>query len=628
MKKITTLIFAMLITSIVGFSQQKALFLRHSTGYNVYKYGNVLSALSRYNRTSPIDISLTLREYPSTPWVFNYPYDYWKLWVGGSCNSSSNTQCLSYMVANYNMIIFKHCYGASHILADTGTPDPNSIRESLENYKAQYRDLRVLMDSYPNTKFMVWTLTPLHRLATTPEEAERTHEFVEWVKNDWLTEDNNQHQNIFIFDFYGLTAELDTANQAKYCLKYAYEMSHNTIDTFGTTHVNLLGNQIVGPYFSQAIIDAFNYIPPVDTVMVDSINITSGSTTITNDNGTLQLSVAVYPSNATNKTVTWTVDSVNTASISTSGLLTALNNGTVVVRAVSNDGSNKTDSLVVTITNQTSFVPVQTITVSGQGGATSISVFHGTLQMNANVLPTDATNKTISWSVNNQNIATITSSGLLTAVNNGTVTVTATANDGSNVLGTIAIMITNQTQVVLVQSINIFSANGSSTISTNGGTLQLGITILPTNATNKTYTGSINVSNVITVSMTTGVVRAIGNGEATITATANDGSGVSGTFTVTVTNQLAKNAIIFNSEPDVFEKNNLWPNPTNDLLYVSIDGYNTFKNIDIFDVNGKIVLSKNNVDQFIDVSMLNNGLYLLRATSETSVTTTKFLINK
>ena len=55
--------------------------------------------------------------------------------------------------------------------------------KSLENYKAQYRDLRAMMDSYSDTKFMVWTLAPLHRLDTDAQTAQRANEFVQWVKN-------------------------------------------------------------------------------------------------------------------------------------------------------------------------------------------------------------------------------------------------------------------------------------------------------------------------------------------------------------------------------------------------------------------------------------------------------------
>jgi uncharacterized protein (TIGR02145 family) len=97
------------------------------------------------------------------------------------------------------------------------------------------------------------------------------------------------------------------------------------------------------------------------------------------------------------------------------------------------------------------FVPIidiTTITVTGAGSATTISTDNGTLQMSAHIDPHDATNSVVTWSVfAGTGLATINGTGLLTAINNGTVTVRATANDGSNVYGELEITISNQTVV-------------------------------------------------------------------------------------------------------------------------------------------------------------------------------------
>ncbi|MDR6554864.1 Ig-like domain-containing protein [Paenibacillus qinlingensis] len=90
-------------------------------------------------------------------------------------------------------------------------------------------------------------------------------------------------------------------------------------------------------------------------------------------------------------------------------------------------------------------VPVTGITVTGAGGATTISTQGGTLQMNANVTPANASNNTVTWSVvGGTGSATISSSGLLTAVSNGTVTARATAQDGSGVTGSLTVTISGQ----------------------------------------------------------------------------------------------------------------------------------------------------------------------------------------
>jgi hypothetical protein len=113
------------------------------------------------------------------------------------------------------------------------------------------------MDSYPKTKFIVWTLAPLHRNATSPANALRARQFVDWVKNDWLKEDHQTHENIFVFDFFGLTAETQESptNGLTNCLKYDYEGDHNGSDS----HPNSLANRTVGSLFAQSIVDAINH---------------------------------------------------------------------------------------------------------------------------------------------------------------------------------------------------------------------------------------------------------------------------------------------------------------------------------------------------------------------------------
>jgi endonuclease I len=90
-------------------------------------------------------------------------------------------------------------------------------------------------------------------------------------------------------------------------------------------------------------------------------------------------------------------------------------------------------------------VHVTSITVRSENNLELISTPQGSLQMLADVLPANATNQNLQWSVENQSgTATITSTGLLAAQSNGTVLVKATATDGSGVFGTLEITISNQ----------------------------------------------------------------------------------------------------------------------------------------------------------------------------------------
>ena len=211
---------------------EKILFLRHSTGGNVYSEGQVLQWFANYNKANGTTFEISKRAFPTTPYPWNnYPYDYWNLWVNSACDSSNpNIECLDTLAANYDVIIFKHCFPGSNITTDTGSPDVSSSRKTTGNYKEQYRALRVLMDRYPDTTFILWTLAPLHRLATNSENAARAKLFVDWVKNNFLVEDGQLHENIAIFDFWGLAAEDNPSPVAGEVntLKYIYEKSHSS----------------------------------------------------------------------------------------------------------------------------------------------------------------------------------------------------------------------------------------------------------------------------------------------------------------------------------------------------------------------------------------------------------------
>jgi hypothetical protein len=128
-------------------------------------------------------------------------------------------------------------------------------------------------------------------------------------------------------------------------------------------------------------------------------------------------------------------------------LLTAVKNGIVTVTATSTDGGLVTDSIDITISNQP-VVLVTSIEIAAEGDATEITTQGGTLQMMATVLPANATDKGVTWSViPGTGDALIDSTGLLTAVKDGLVGIRATAIDGSGIFGGAVIEISNQTTV-------------------------------------------------------------------------------------------------------------------------------------------------------------------------------------
>jgi hypothetical protein len=244
------LILSLAVLPAVAAPDDNVIFLHHSTGAGVWSGGNVPGWFSNYNNTHATSYVVAERSYPNTPYPWdNYPYDYWNLWVNGACNSADpDIECMNTLAANHDIIIFKHCFPGADVVADNGSPNVGSSVQTLANYQLQYRALRTLMDSYPNTKFIVWTLAPLHRLATNAATAARAKQFVDWVNTTWLAEGGQTHPNIFVFNFWGLVAGGDNF------LRYEYEGSHTNTDS----HPNALANATVGPIFSQFIVDTAN----------------------------------------------------------------------------------------------------------------------------------------------------------------------------------------------------------------------------------------------------------------------------------------------------------------------------------------------------------------------------------
>ena len=358
---------------------------------------------------------------------------------------------------------------------------------------------------------------------------------------------------------------------------------------------------------------------PVQLVTGISVTGAGGSDTITNTGGTLQLSAGITPENASNKTVSWSVQNgTGEASISATGLLTAISDGTVTALATANDGSGVSGSLVVTISGQ--IVSVTGITVTGAGGVTTITSGGGTLQLSAAILPDNATNKTVTWSVQNgTGQASISPDGLLTAISDGTVIATATAIDGSDVSGSLSITIAQQP--VEIASIVVYGEDSKTSITTPGGTLQLYTTIFPDNATNKTVIWSAENGTGQASIGSSGLLTAITDGDMTARATATDGSGISGILIITIENQSIQTNIDINN-PDYL---NIAISKSE--LKIQMNENSKYQYISLYSMLGNLILNKKMVNDvsLFDVSSWPSGIYIIRLSGAETAETFKVI---
>ena len=157
---------------------------------------------------------------------------------------------------------------------------------------------------------------------------------------------------------------------------------------------------------------------------------------------------------------------------------------------------------------------------------TSLELTEGkTAQLTATVKPDNATNKNVTWTSNNTDVATVVG-GTVTAVAPGTATITVTTEDGSKT-ATCAVTVTAAPVPVTGVSLNKDSlALGV------GDSETLTATVAPANAANQNVTWASSDTSVATVDAA-GKVTAVGAGTATITVTTVDG-GKTAACTVTV----------------------------------------------------------------------------------------------
>lgn len=198
-----------------------------------------------------------------------------------------------------------------------------------------------------------------------------------------------------------------------------------TVDKYGVVKAISPGSTIIkatsedGGYTDTATIEVINYNNIIEE---KSIAFASSSYTV-GIGSTKSLIPIITPSNATFKSVRFESSNPSIATVDENGVVRGLKEGTVSITATTNRNRLKaTTTIIVKYINATS-VKVNTTNVNLGKNETFTLV--------ATVLPSDATNKKVSYSVSNSNIATIDANGIITGKNTGTATITITPSEGN-----------------------------------------------------------------------------------------------------------------------------------------------------------------------------------------------------
>ena len=224
--------------------------------------------------------------------------------------------------------------------------------------------------------------------------------------------------------------------------------------------------------------------------------------------GTLALSAAFTPANATIQALTWQSANEKVATVDENGVVTGISKGTASIRATARDGSGKYATFSVQVLQQPQSVSLnESSLVINVGSAKTLR---------ATVLPEKTDNKKVVWSSSDTTIATVNQSGRINPVSPGRCTITAACQDFPQLSASCEVEVRQPvTRIAFTEkevSVNV------------GSTLQVYWEISPANATVTDVSFSTNKESIATVSAG-GLITAHKRGECYITVAAEDGSG-------------------------------------------------------------------------------------------------------
>lgn len=195
---------------------------------------------------------------------------------------------------------------------------------------------------------------------------------------------------------------------------------------------------------------------------VTSISISQNEATV-NKGSSLQLDVTVLPNDANNKSLQWSSDDTEVATVDSNGLVTALKPGVAVIKVETTDGSNLHAKCLLTVVQ-----PVTDIVIE----YSSLSLKIGEERpIDSYVIPEDATNKQLIWSSSDNDIASV-SDGIVKGISTGEAIITVMSSDDSDISKTCAVFVDSSTGLSELNYTNNNITTFNGTIVVSGATMQ------------------------------------------------------------------------------------------------------------------------------------------------------------
>lgn len=163
------------------------------------------------------------------------------------------------------------------------------------------------------------------------------------------------------------------------------------------------------------------YVDIDEPTPVTAVSLNASEATIAKGN-THALTATITPADASNQSTTWTSGDQSVATVSESGTVTAHSSGTTLITVTTDDGEYTASC------NANVIVAVTSVSLNP---SIHRMLINDTLELTAEVLPSDATNTNVTYTSGNEAVATVNTNGVVTAHVTGTAVITVTAEDGS-----------------------------------------------------------------------------------------------------------------------------------------------------------------------------------------------------
>ena len=273
--------------------------------------------------------------------------------------------------------------------------------------------------------------------------------------------------------------------------------------------------------------DCFDIPDEQEVVHVTSLVFNVSEPTVCIPGTQVNFTVTVLPEEADDRSVTWESDHPETAAIDDEGKMTAVAPGTAVITARSVSDPDVFAEHQVIIKPEVSSVTISEKDVVMEKGET--------YQLTAEVLPADAISTKVTWSSDNEFVASVDENGLVTALKGGTAIIVALTESGQLADACTVTVIAHPESIQIIEfDPATMEETVLSDIALEEGTeKQLVAKVMPLDTSDKRVTWSSDHPETAEVDRD-GLVRAVSIGTAVITAKTNDG-GLSASVTVTVT---------------------------------------------------------------------------------------------